>query len=385
MTIPSPDRPSLTADVLVATAFVLLSQIEIWVFTANDDYDLWVRVAVAVLVTIAGGVLAWRRSNPGLSFWVNSAAVMLAIAVGFDTDVYQWTNLVALYSIGAYGSPRQSWLALPGALAGVSFYFLRFPFEGGAVTFGFVVAIWIVGWLTGRTYGARMAHTRLMAERDLSIEVAKARQERIDLDAARSRIARELHDIIGHAVNLMVVHAGAGRGTVGQSPDATIAAFELIEETGRTALSELDHVLALLHDDADTGQLSPLPGIREIADLAARVREGSLEVSVGVSGEIDSVPVGVGLASYRIVQEGLTNVMKHANATSAEVSIAVLEKELTVSVKDDGVGIPPSLATGRGVTGMKERVSLHDGELRLRNHDDGPGASLVATLRWEEP
>jgi signal transduction histidine kinase len=184
------------ADGLLAAAFVGITQLEIWVFEADAGHSLTVRLTAALMTLVASGALAFRRTHPAWAFWVNSAGVVGAIAVGFPSDFYQWTNLIAGYSVAAHGTSRQAWLALPSAIGGVLFYFARFPSEGGRVVAAFATTMWVVGWLAGRVYGARIAEIRLKSERDLSRRVAETQEARLELEVERARMARELHDIV---------------------------------------------------------------------------------------------------------------------------------------------------------------------------------------------
>lgn len=380
MTLPTLDRP-LATDVLLAAAFAVLTQVEIWVFSTGDGFPLGVRVGAAICVLVASGALAWRRSSPVFCFAMNSVAVVLAIAVGFSTDFYQWTNLVATYSIAAHGTSMQSWVALPFSLGGVSFYFFRFSTEGNLVILGFALGMWAVAWMAGRTYGSRMAEARVRAERDVSVELAEARQERIYLDEARASIARELHDIIGHTVNVMVVHAGAGRGALPDDPDSAIEALRVIEETGRDALAELDQMLVLLGENAQA-ELSPPPGIDSLPALAERIGDASFDVDVVINGPADVVPSRLGLAVYRIAQEALTNALKHSEATKASVEVTVVDQRVDVVVRDNGGGLPAGFTTGRGMAGMEERAAMHGGHVEYRPLSEG--LEVAGVLHWRD-
>ncbi len=371
-------RTAVFADRLLAAAFIALTQLEIWVFEADARLALGLRIGVAVTTFIAASSLASRRTRPMRAFIVNSAAIVASISLGFPSNFYQWTNLVVTYSVAAHGTARQAWWALPFSLGGVAYYFIRLPAEGGALVAGFAASLWLVGWLAGRMYGSRLEEIRLRAERDLSVQLAETRQERLALEAERTRIARELHDIIGHSVNVMVIHAGAGRGALAEDPTQAMAAFATIEETGRRALGELDRVLAVLRRDEEAG-LAPAPGIERLADLAETFEAAGLPVDVSVEGSPDMLPQSVSLSTYRVVQEALTNVLKHSGAMKASVEIAVGEDSLDIEVADDG-GASPALVEGRGITGMRERVALHNGSLEVRSAADG--VVTRATLRW---
>ena len=374
--------PFSTADSLLAAVFMALTSIEVWVFTWGNGLGIGTRVLASVLTLVASASLAWRRTRPETAFWVNGAAVIATIAVGYPSDMYQWTNLVAVYSVGAYGTNPQRWFALPVGVGGVLFYFARFPFEGGAALAAFVAAVWVVAWLAGRIYGARLEEIQLRHERDLSQRLAEANDARLLLEEERIRIAHELHDIIGHTVNVMVVHAGAGRGAVGADNDGAVKAFETIEKTGRDALHELDRVLALLHRDGAGTALLPTPGVGDLPGLAETFADTGLSVEMRVTGEPGSVPASVGLAAYRIAQEALTNILKHADASSATVDMAIGHGRLDIRVADDGQSARAPIRPGRGITGMKERAALHGGSFHV-DRNDHEGVVIRADLSWE--
>jgi signal transduction histidine kinase len=374
--------PTRPADLLLAAAFAGVTQCEVWVFTLDDDYSITLRVTASVLTLVASGALALRRTRPVAAFSVNAAAILALVAAGYPSDVYQWTNLVATYSIAAHGSRRAAWVALPAAVAGVASYFLRFPSEGDAQLAGFVIAMWVVGWLAGRMYGAQVEQDQLRSERDLARRLADANTERLALEEERSRIAHELHDIIGHTVNVMVVHAGAGRQAVGRDSQTVHQAFDTIERTGRTALAELDRVLALLRRDRAGQELLPTPGVGDLGELARTFTDTGLRVDVQVTGDPGDVPASVGLAAYRIVQEALTNTMKHAGAGSAGVRVGIGDGRLELRVSDDGHGDPARLHPGRGILGMSERAAMHGGQVSLDRDRQGR-FTVSARLAWE--
>jgi signal transduction histidine kinase len=369
------------ADLLLAGVFVALTQLEVWVFTLGDGYGIGTRVGASILTAVASAALAWRRSKSGLAYWLNAAGVIGTIALGLPGDIYQWTNLIAVYSMGAYGSDPQRWIALPAGVGGVLFYFVRFPFEGGLALAGLVAAIWVVGWLAGRVYGARLDEIQLRHEMDLSRRLAEANDQRLALEEERMRIARELHDIIGHTVNVMVVHAGAGRREIGGDEGLVRQAFDTIETTGRSALGELDRVLSLLRGDDTALEHAPSPGLDDLDGLATIFVDAGLAVAVDVSGPTQ-VPATVQLAAYRIVQEALTNTLRHGQASRAAVAVLVDETSLELSVADDGEGDPFTIERGRGIAGMTERASLHGGTVTIDDAEMG-GIEVRANLTWD--
>ena len=370
------------ADLLLAAAFAAVTQVEVWVFSLGNGQPIGLRVVASVLTLVASGALAWRRTQPVAAFWVNSAAVVAATAAGYSSDVYQWTNLVVTYSIAAHGTSRQAWAALPALVGGVVFYFVRFPDEGSPTLAATVVAMWVVGWLIGRVYGARLEQAQLRAERDLARRLAEANSERLALEEERSRIAHELHDIIGHTVNVMVVHAGAGRQAVDHDSGIARQAFETIERTGRAALSELDRVLAVLRRDQAGRELLPAPGLGDLAELARTMTDTGMKVDLQVTGDPGEVPASVGLAAYRIVQEALTNALKHAGAGSASVLVEVTARRVQLQVADDGGGDPSAVQPGRGILGMNERAAMYGGRVEIGRDRQGRFV-VTAELGWE--
>lgn len=180
-------------------------------------------------------------------------------------------------------------------------------------------------------------------------------------------MAREIHDLVGHSVNVMLIHAGAGRRALPDDIDGARRAFETIEQTGRTALEELDGVLGILRNSAPDGA-RPLPGIADLADLTSRFRSAGLEVQIDSTVDVP-VPLQVGSAVYRLVQEALTNTLKHASATVAHVVIALEHSGLRITVSDDGTG--STGVAGHGLRGMAERVGLLGGTLECSDSPDG--------------
>ena len=336
-------------ELVLAGIPTILILLEIWVFDPGDEA---INRTVAGLA--AGGSLYWVRRHPFAAFLTNGFAIYALIALGHPSDFYQWTNLVALFAVAARVDTRRAVMALVLGWAGVIFYFVRFRQEGGVILGGAVLAIWTAGWFAGRAQFARVREAELIRERDLSRAELAAQQARAELDAERSRIARDLHDIVGHAVNVMVVHAGAGQ--VNAPPDSeSKAVFDTIAATGRAALSDLDRMLDLLQG---VPERSPLPGLLELDELCKTVQGPGLSVELALEGDPRRVPSSLGVATYRIVQEALTNVIKHARASRASVQVKIAD-DLTIIVADDGIG--GNAKPGRGLRGIRERAALHGG------------------------
>ena len=367
--------------IVLAVGLFLLIQLEMWVISLDALPPQ--RRPVALLISLFAAAPLAVMSRPSLwPFAVNALATMGFVSLGYQSEVYQWGNLILLGMVGMLLPGWRSWVGLAGGLAGVSYYFLTFEDESRG-TWLMVAAIWIMAWLIGRVYGSQQAQARLRAERDLADEIAATRQERLELESQRSRMARELHDLIGHTVNVMVVHAGGGRRAVRTDPDGAEAAFATIESTGRAALDELDRVLGILRDKDSDAPVAPLPGLESIAGLVQEFEQAGLPTTLALNGPVDAVPGGVGLTIYRVVQEALTNTLKHAEADRAVVDVQVDERGVEVSISDDGHGPDRSAEVGhggRGLSGIRERVGLHGGSVTHGAGADGRGFVVVCTL-----
>lgn len=354
-------------EIVLAGVPTILILAEIWFFDPGNE------VARTLAGLAAGGSLYWIRRHPFAAFLTNGFAIYALIGLGYPSDFYQWTNLVALFAAAARIDSRRAVVALVLGWIGVIFYFLRFPQEGGLILAGAVLAIWTAGWFAGRAQFARVRETELIRERDISRAELAAQQARAELDVERSRIARDLHDIIGHAVNVMVVHAGAGQ--VNSRPGSeSRTVFDIIAATGRGALADLDRMLDVLQG---VPERSPLPGLLQLDELCQTVASPALKVELTIEGDPTRVPSSLGVATYRIVQEALTNVIKHAGASRASVTVTIAD-DLSITITDDGVG--GHVQPGRGLRGIGERAALHGGTVV-----HGPGQPQGFELRCHLP
>jgi signal transduction histidine kinase len=228
-------------------------------------------------------------------------------------------------------------------------------------------------WLVGREVRRRRIELREL--RAHAVELERDREEKLRIAAAeeRTRIARELHDVVAHSVSLIVVQVQAAqRVLVGDEPAAR-ELLDSIESTGRQALIELRRLLGLLREFDEQRSLAPQPSLRYLDDLLTQVREAGLPVELVVEGAPRALPQGVDLSAYRIVQEGLTNALKHSGAAHARVLVRYTPAELELEVSDDGRGRSNGMAngSGHGLVGMHERVSLYGGELETGSSRDG--------------
>ncbi|HEX2153341.1 MAG TPA: histidine kinase [Acidimicrobiia bacterium] len=363
-------RPRMP-ELLLAAAAIAFILIEIWVLDRPE-----LRLARSAVGIVAGSSLAFLRAHPFAAYLANGTAIVTLIALGQPSDFYQWTNLIAIIGAGSRLDSRRALLVLGYGLAGVAFYFLRFPDEAPLALAVAVGAVWVTAWFGGRLQYSRIREAELKLERDMTRAELSARQAEAALEDERSRIARELHDIIGHSVNVMVLHAGAGKGELARDQAAAGRSFDTIAATGRKALADLDRVLDVLHGGADN---RPLPGVGDLAELCAGVSGTGVEVDLSLRGDTGLVSGSLGLTVYRIVQEALTNVIKHSGATKASVEVTI-DDEVAICVIDDGKGSTGE--PGRGLQNITQRAALHGGTVTYGDRPEG-GFMLRCRLSLE--
>ncbi len=329
----------------------------------------------ALLVT----PLAWRRRVPVVVLAAMLAAFIAAMLLISQNRGVPLTLLiafgVAFYSVGAHGSGRRSVGAVVLGLAAVAAIDILsggvFQPVGGARPG--VWALLAVAWQVGREVQRRRIEMRRLRARAAELELDREERLRIAAAEERARIARELHDVVAHSVSVIVVQAQAAeRVLVGDEP-STRELLNSIETTGRQALTELRRLLGLLRSLDGEVSLAPQPSLRYLDELVDQVRNAGLPVELVVEGPPSALPQGVDLSAYRIVQEGLTNALKHAGPARARVLVRYTPVGLELEVSDDGEGRGNggSEGSGQGLVGMRERVALYGGELSTGRGEDG--------------
>jgi signal transduction histidine kinase len=323
----------------------------------------WVSV---LLTTVAVGPVVVRRILPLPVLVATLLGLLLLVATHNTVGIATLGCSVAFYTAVGAGSRRSMHIAVGVMAAAVVLGLAMRPVDlstGGAFsTVGLFVGAGVLG------LGVRNRRERFEAD-----AVAGRERAARGLADERLRITRDLHDIIGHAMSVMVVQAGVAERLLETDPAEARAAVARIGTTGRTSLTEMRHVLAALrNDDGAAAALprEPMPGLADLPTLVTRVREAAgFPVTLTVAGPVQPLPPGVELAAYRIIQESLTNCLKHAAATRAAVVVTYGHEELRVDVDDDGVSRPATdPGVGTGLAGMRERVAAYGGRLST-----GPG------------
>ena len=299
--------------------------------------------------------------------------------VGFTTTA-SIAGLVAAFLLGNLPDRTQARVGLVVVLGGAAILMYNNPSHttGELVI---VPAMFLIGWLAGFALRQRAEQAEEAEDRAARAERERAAATRIAVAEERARIARELHDIVAHSVSVMVLQVGAVRHRLPQSLTEDKDALMDVEKAGRGALAEMRRLLGAMHDGEDV-ELAPQPGLDSLDALVERVGRAGLPVRLQVEGEAVPLPRAVDLSAYRIVQEGLTNSLKHAEASRADVTVRYGAKDVELEVRDDGVGTSSSDGLGHGLVGIRERVKIYGGEMSAGAGPDG-GFVLTARLPLE--
>jgi len=324
--------------------------------------------------------LAWRRRRPLRSAVAVTLFGLVVLFSGSSTTLLPATLVAfcSLYAVTAYGPRWAGWAAMVVAwFAGgleMAWQGLISPSMSDApLALGFMSAVLFAIWALGRMRRLRLRDEARLQERAELLESEAEQQARLAAQAERARIAREMHDVVAHSLSVTISQADGGRYAAQHSPEAAITALETISATGRQALADMRALLGVLRDDS-THQLTPQPDTEAIKDLLEQVRGSGLTVELEVLGEPILLAAGPGLAAYRIVQESLTNVLKHAGPNvTAWVRLAWLTEALEIRVEDDGRGAAATPATpgSQGLIGMRERATLYGGQLEAGPRQGG--------------
>jgi signal transduction histidine kinase len=354
-------------DGLIALVLTLFAQLDLWLNIESATH-YGPQGVVAAATAVATLALALRRRAP----LVTAGLVAVAVAgpeLATVLTIQLWGDfvplLVAGYSVARFAPRRDAAVGAAVLSLAIVVVELRVPVSGTTANIPFIWLPFCAAVAAGRALRARehrhsetSAHARrLEVERDASVRAAVADE--------RERIARELHDIVAHCVSVMVVQAGAAEDLLDRDPQRARQPLQAVQDTGREAVAELRRMLGLLRAEA-TPALRPQPGAAELDELVAQMHAAGLPVRLHVAGTRRSLPPGIELAGYRIVQEALTNALKHAGPTSTTVSLRYHEQALEIEVADEGRGGVVN-GQGHGLIGMRERVALYGGQL-----DAGP-------------
>jgi signal transduction histidine kinase len=349
----------------------------------SDDPDAprstaWFTVPATALIMLP---LLLRRRFPfaaPFAVWIIGPVVGLVDGrlVPF-TPAISAAGLAAAFLLGNLRSELEAWVGLGVVVGGAALIVDRDPTHGASELF-FVPLFFAIGWLAGYALRERAEQAEAAEVRAALAEREREATARVAVAEERARIARELHDIVAHAVSVMVLQVGAVRHKLGDELAEDGEALKGVERTGRSALAEMRRLLAAMGSDGDRAERAPQPGIDRLEALAEEVGRAGLPVRLHLEGEPVPIPLPIDLSAYRIVQEGLTNALKHARAQHADVTVRYRPDELQLEVRDDGRGAASTDGLGHGLVGVRERVKIYGGEMTA-----GPatGGGFVLTTR----
>jgi signal transduction histidine kinase len=365
------------AFALIGLLTTLLRAVDTTVFRPDDAW-------LVALVLLASLPIALVRRWPLATLAVVMAAVVAQALAGYaPVGVGVWAAGLALFVTAAFGSGRDLVLGALIAAAGLVALYVgvrgAIDWANMAISWAAFSFTWTIAVIV-RLYRAVAARAQSRAELFAADREARAREA---VANERVRLARELHDSVGHALNVIVLHAGGAQRVVDTKPALAREALDNIETAGRQALGDIERMLGILRGQGEEERFSAQAGLGQLDALIERVREAGLPVELRVAGTPLTLPTSLDLSAYRIVQEALTNTLKHAGNAHSVVALTWAEGRLEIEVVDDGRGAaaPPSAGGGRGLVGIRERVLLFGGELLVGPRSEG-GFGVWARLPY---
>jgi signal transduction histidine kinase len=337
--------------------------------------------AIIPFSLVTGPVLFLRHRFPLGAPTATFAALAAFASVGNeasnDLSFPFFCAIGAMATFGAAKERRIAYAGIPICFATVAYVVLQFHNGIGEIPWitGFFIASWFVGFFLS----SRSRQTEELRERAERLELEREVKARTAVAEERARIARELHDIVGHSVSVMTVQASAVRRLLREDQQREREALQTVEETGRAALSEMRRLVGVLRRPEEAPALVPQPSLEYVDKLVAQSRESGLDTKLLLEGTPAALPQGIDLTAYRFVQEGLTNAIKHANAKHAEVVVRYDNGSVELVVRDDGTGDGKGGGSGHGLVGIRERVAVYGGELFAGPRAEG-GYELRARL-----
>jgi signal transduction histidine kinase len=373
-------RALLLPDVALAVALTAIAQLDLRLDFDNSTRfgPMWAAVVCSLVATAA---LSFRRRAPLATMLVVAAAVAGPQLVTVLT-ITLWGHfaplLVAAYSVARHGDRRSADGGLAVAVAALVVLILRVPSLSTPDNIPFAFVPLAVVTAVGRGLRRRDASHAALALEAGRLAADREAWARDAVAVEQARIARELHDVVAHCVSVMVIQAGAAEDLLDRDPAAAREPLQAVQRTGQQAVAELGHMLGLLRADAQPEALVPQPGVAQLPELVAQVRDAGLTVAVDIVGIPRDVPPGIDVALYRLAQEALTNVLKHARGARASVVLRFEADAVALSVHDDGRPATGS-GQGHGLIGMRERVALYGGTLVAGPREDS-GWAVDAVL-----
>jgi signal transduction histidine kinase len=367
-------------DVLLAAAIAGLVLVQGLV----EGGSTGARAAQAAAALVVFAALAARRRVPLLPLALGTVLGVLEFWVpdASENEAYGFIVLLAIYTAAAHTDGLATIVAAALTLASCVLIMIADGESwnlGGVLFFGLLFGTPLVA---GRAIRYRRLREAALEEKTVALARERDERARAAVAEERTRIARELHDVVAHAVSVMVLQARGGRKLFDDEPEAARGAFDTIESTGQHALGEMRRLLGALRADDEALALAPQPSLSRLEALAAAVTMAGLPVEVQIDGEPAELPPGVDVSAYRIVQEALTNALRHAGPARAVVRVRYGKGELEIEVADDGRGGGNGGSSGHGLVGIRERVTVYGGDFAAGERAEG-GYAVRATLPFE--
>ena len=340
------------------------------------------RTAALAAALLFSATIVWRRHEPLIPLVVGAALIefsnLVAPALG-NTGTFFLAYVLVIYAAGRYLTGRA---ALAGAVVLVVAFPLAAiepgqPFSASDATF---IAVAFVGpFVAGLVIRHRLESESALHGRAAQLELERDAKAREAVALERVRIARELHDVVAHAISVMVLQARGGRRKLPDGADETRAALDAIESAGEQALTEMRTLLGMLREDDDELALAPQPSLGRIEDLVGSLRSAGLPIELRIEGEPVRLPPGVDVSAFRIIQEALTNALKHAGPARAVVTLRYRPADIELEIRDDGPGNGNGGGSRHGLAGIRERVAIYGGEVESGRQPEG-GYAVRARL-----
>jgi signal transduction histidine kinase len=346
---------------------------------SDPPTGLW--LSMLLLAILVAPIFARRRFPFGApaAYWVLAAAITF-----YDGELIPFVGslgvvgLATAFMLGNLRNGLKAGIGLAVVTVGIVIVVYNIPGSTTTSNYVFISLRFVVAWLAGYALRERAEQAEAAEERAIRAEREREAAARVAVAEERARIARELHDIVAHAVSVMVLQVGAVRHKL---PDALAEdrdALTSVERAGRMALAEMRRLLSAMRREGEEAELVPQPGLDGLDALLDEIGRAGLPVELHVDGQPFPLPRGIDLSAYRIVQEGLTNVLKHAHASDADVIVRYRPDELGIEVRDNGQGHRPSDGLGHGLVGVRERVKIYGGQMSAGTSADG---GFVLTTR----
>jgi signal transduction histidine kinase len=375
---------SAALDVLLAVAVTVMVFVDL---SSPADAvgvrptDVW-----AVLLSLCQTVpLAFRRWAPLPAFLLTVFGVATYYSLGYEVTDGTLATFVGVYTVAAHEVRWKSLLALGVLAVSMTWYWIARAEPYDPTTPVWIAILGLLSWGMGEYVRTRRAYTAQVEAWAERLDRARELEAREAVWQERARLARELHDVIGHTVNVMVIQAGAGRRHLASDRGVAERAFHTIESTGREALDELDRLLGILRTPEDEPDLPPQPGLDHLRTLAARFEDSGLAVDISIEGKPVTLPRSLDQSAYRIIQEALTNALRHADGAVAQVAVRYGSDQLELEVSNDGDherNPGDHHGGGRGLIGIRERVAMFGGDLQAGPQ---PGGGFVVRCRLPLP